>query len=185
MIRLRSWLLICAREYKLLQSVCQVQLLENMLFHFQSNFTGAPLEFLQYNYFEELPFLKTYQQQTLKKANVFISSLKTLGAFSIEFIASVRAFQIEEEFFLSLSRRGEKPLEVQFRTQASLLGAECSSYPCVHLWLGFPVPPNIFQAWGYTRIRHHQRARESPAIIVALRSYPIRMQCLISTHIRE
>ena len=31
-----------------------------MLFHFQSNFTGAPLEFLQYNYFEELPFLKTY-----------------------------------------------------------------------------------------------------------------------------
>ena len=119
------------------------------------------------------------------KASLFLSQIKTLGAFAIEFIASVRAFQIEEEFFLSLSRRGEKPLEVQFRTQASLLGAECSSYACVHLWLGFPVPPNIFQAWGYTRIRHHQRARESPAIIVALRSYPIRMQCLISTHIRE
>lgn len=75
----------------------------------------------------------------------------TLGAFAIEFIASVRAFQIEEEFFLSLSRRGEKPLEVQFRTQASLLGGERSSYAWVRLWLGCPVPPNIFQAWGCTR----------------------------------
>ena len=110
MIRLRSWLLICAREYKLLQSVCQVQLLENMLFHFQSNFTGAPLEFLQYNYFEELPFLKTYQQQTTSMANVFISSLKTLGAFSIEFIASVGSFQIEEEFFFFLFLGEEKNL---------------------------------------------------------------------------
>ena len=80
-------------------SILLKRLLENMLFHFQSNFTGAPLEFLQYNYFEELLFLKTHQQQTLKKANVFISSLKTPGAFSIEFIASVGAFQIEEEFF--------------------------------------------------------------------------------------
>ena len=108
MIRLRSWLLICAREYKHLQSLCQVQLLENMLFHFQSNFTGAPLEFLQYNYFEELPFLKTYQQQTLKKTNVFISSLKTLGAFSIKFIASVGSFQIEEEFFSFSSQERRK-----------------------------------------------------------------------------
>ena len=48
-------------------SILLKRLLENMLFHFQSNFTGVPLEFLQYNYFEELPFLKTYRYQPLFK----------------------------------------------------------------------------------------------------------------------